>query len=237
MNEEHIRAILEEVQLIKILPHMMFNAAKFQTLSDYVDLVFENNEYFDNEVMLALLRLFCFYPHCYDRIKIKKILISALYNINDIDMNSYLSLINSNLYDENIRSVVYLHDLIQKCRFKQLWECIYDKDKNESNYDFSFLMDNDNFTNNMRKFILDSITLSYESISLSKMAEYLNIPDLVEVEKVMNLYNWTLKKVNHKGEEMLVCYNQNIENGQVKKNIDTYFRDDNIKTYINALKS
>lgn len=237
MNEEHIKAILEEVQLIKTLPHLMFNAGKFKVLGDYVDIAFENNEYFDNEVMLTLLRLFCFYPHYYDRMKIKKILICALYNINDIDMNTYLGLINSNLYDENIRSVVFLHDLIQKCHFKKLWECIYDKEKNDSTYDFSYLIDNDNFTNNMRKFILDSITLSYESISLLKMAKYLNISDLEEVEKVMNLYNWTVKKVNHKGEEMLVCYNNNIENSQVKKSVDTYFKDENINTYINALNS
>lgn len=235
MNDEHIRTIIEEVQLIKTLPQLMFNAAKFKTLSDYVDIAFENNEYFDNEVMLIILRLFCFYPHCYDSIKIKKILICALYNINEIDMNTYLGLINSNLYDENVRSVVFLHDLIRKCHFTKIWECIYNTENNDMAFDFSFLANNENFANSMRKFILDSITLSFECISLVKMAEYLNISDLVEVEKIMNLYNWTVEKVDHKGEEMLVCRNKNIENAQVKKNIDTYFRDDNIHTYINAL--
>ncbi|CRG99823.1 SAC3/GNAP family-related protein, putative [Plasmodium relictum] len=232
----NVNSIIEEVQAIKVLPHMMFNASKLKVLNDYVDIAFENNEYFDNEVMLTLLRLFCLYPHCYDRMAVKKILICVLYNINEIDMNIYLSLINSNLYDENIKSVVYLHDLIKKCQFKKLWTCIYDNDS-DNNYDYSFLKNNNNFTFNIRKYILNSISLSFENISLKKMSEYLNIEDFSEIENFLKENKWTIKKINYKGEEQYICCNGNIENIQHKKSINTYFNEDNISSYITKLNN
>ncbi|SCL98280.1 eukaryotic translation initiation factor 3 subunit K, putative [Plasmodium chabaudi chabaudi] len=233
-----INSIIEEVQAIKVYPHMMFNASKLKVLSDYVDIAFENNEYFDNEVMLTLLRLFCLYPHCYDKSVIKKILVCVLYNINTVDMNIYLSLINPNLYDDNIKGVVYLHDLIKECQFKKLWDCINNKSEENNNYDYSFLQNYNNFTCNIRKYILNSITLSFEKISIKQISEYLNMENMEEIEKLLSENKWTVKKIKNKdGEEQTICINENIENIQNRKNINTYFNDDNITSYINKLNS
>ncbi|KEG01069.1 eukaryotic translation initiation factor 3 subunit K, putative [Plasmodium vinckei vinckei] len=233
-----INTIIEEVQAIKVYPHMMFNASKLKVLSDYVDIAFENNEYFDNEVMLTLLRLFCLYPHCYDKSVIKKILVCVLYNINTVDMNIYLSLINPNLYDDNIKGVVYLHDLIKECQFKKLWDCINNKSEENNNYDYSFLQNYNNFTCNIRKYILNSITLSFEKISIKQISEYLNMENMEEIEKLLTENKWTVKKIKNKdGEEQTICINENIENIQSRKNISTYFNDDNITSYINKLNS
>ncbi|CDU16489.1 eukaryotic translation initiation factor 3 subunit K, putative [Plasmodium yoelii] len=233
-----INSIIEEVQAIKAYPHMMFNASKLKVLSDYVDIAFENNEYFDNEVMLTLLRLFCLYPHCYDKSVIKKILVCVLYNINTVDMNIYLSLINPNIYDDNIKGIVYLHDLIKECQFKKLWNCINNKSEENSNYDYSFLQNYNNFTCNIRKYILNSITLSFEKISIKQISEYLNMENVEEIEKFLNENKWTVKKIKNKdGEEQTICINENIENIQNRKNISTYFNDDNVTSYINKLNS
>ncbi|VTZ67221.1 eukaryotic translation initiation factor 3 subunit K, putative [Plasmodium chabaudi chabaudi] len=233
-----INSIIEEVQAIKVYPHMMFNASKLKVLSDYVDIAFENNEYFDNEVMLTLLRLFCLYPHCYDKSVIKKILVCVLYNINTVDMNIYLSLINPNLYDDNIKGVVYLHDLIKECQFKKLWDCINNKSEENNNYDYSFLQNYNNFTCNIRKYILNSITLSFEKISIKQISEYLNMENAEEIEKLLSENKWIVKKIKNKdGEEQTICINENIENIQNRKNINTYFNDDNITSYINKLNS
>ncbi|ETB59163.1 hypothetical protein YYC_03419 [Plasmodium yoelii 17X] len=233
-----INSIIEEVQAIKAYPHMMFNASKLKVLSDYVDIAFENNEYFDNEVMLTLLRLFCLYPHCYDKSVIKKILVCVLYNINTVDMNIYLSLINPNIYDDNIKGIVYLHDLIKECQFKKLWNCINNKSEGNNNYDYSFLQNYNNFTCNIRKYILNSITLSFEKISIKQISEYLNMENVEEIEKFLNENKWTVKKIKNKdGEEQTICINENIENIQNRKNISTYFNDDNVTSYINKLNS
>ncbi|SCP04282.1 eukaryotic translation initiation factor 3 subunit K, putative [Plasmodium ovale] len=256
-----VRSIIEEVQAIKVYPHMMFNASKLKVLSDYVDLAFENNDYFDNEVMLTLLRLFCLYPHCYDKIVIKKILVCVLYNINTVDVNIYLSLINSNLYDDNIKSVIYIYDLIKECKFKKLWNCINSGnsgsgnsgsgnngsgdngsgdngsgDKN-NNYDFSFLKNYNNFIYNVRKYILNTISLSFENISLKKMSEYLNLNDFCELENMLIENKWIIKKVIYKEEEQFVCCNGNIDTTQMKKNINTYLSEDNISSYITKLNT
>ncbi|CXI01682.1 eukaryotic translation initiation factor 3 subunit K, putative [Plasmodium berghei] len=234
----NINSIIEEVQAIKVYPHMMFNASKLKVLSDYVDIAFENNEYFDNEVMLTLLRLFCLYPHCYDKSVIKKILVCVLYNINTVDMNIYLSLINPNIYDDNIKGIVYLHDLIKECQFKKLWNCINNKSEENNNYDYSFLQNYNNFTCNIRKYILNSITLSFEKISIKQISEYLNMENVEEIEKFLNENKWTVKKIKNKdGEEQTICINENIENIQNRKNISTYFNDDNLTSYINKLNS
>ncbi|GAW80715.1 eukaryotic translation initiation factor 3 subunit 11 [Plasmodium gonderi] len=231
-----IRNIIEEVQAIKVYPHMMFNASKLKILSDYVDIAFVNNEYFDNEVMLTLLRLFCLYPHCFDKMVIKKMLVCVLYNINEIDMNIYLSLINPNLYDENIKNIVYLHDLIKECQFIKLWNCINNnKGINDDNYDFSFLKNYNTFIYNIRKYILNCITLSFETISLKNMENYLNVENISELETFLNENNWTIKKIMHKDQEVQVCYNGNIDIIQQKKTINTYFNEDNISSYINKL--
>ncbi|SBT34968.1 eukaryotic translation initiation factor 3 subunit K, putative (EIF3K) [Plasmodium ovale wallikeri] len=240
-----VRSIMEEVQAIKVYPHMMFNASKLKVLSDYVDLAFENNDYFDNEVMLTLLRLFCLYPHCYDKIVIKKILVCVLYNINTVDMNIYLSLINSNLYDDNIKSVIYIYDLIKECKFKKLWNCINSGDNgrgdndrgDKNNYDFSFLKNYNNFIYNVRKYILNTISLSFENISLKKMSEYLNLSDFCELENMLVENKWTIKKVIYKDEEQFVCCNGNIDTTQMKKNINTYLSEDNISAYITKLNT
>ncbi|SBS89711.1 eukaryotic translation initiation factor 3 subunit K, putative (EIF3K) [Plasmodium ovale curtisi] len=232
-----------------------------EVLSDYVDLAFENNDYFDNEVMLTLLRLFCLYPHCYDKIVIKKILVCVLYNINTVDVNIYLSLINSNLYDDNIKSVIYIYDLIKECKFKKLWNCINSGnsgsgnsgsgnngsgdngsgdngsgDKN-NNYDFSFLKNYNNFIYNVRKYILNTISLSFENISLKKMSEYLNLNDFCELENMLIENKWIIKKVIYKEEEQFVCCNGNIDTTQMKKNINTYLSEDNISSYITKLNT
>ncbi|CAI7720198.1 eukaryotic translation initiation factor 3 subunit K, putative [Plasmodium vivax] len=234
-----VKSIIEEVQAIKVYPHMMFNASKLKTLSDYVDIAFGNNEYFDNEVMLTLLRLFCLYPHCFDKIVIKKILVCVLYNINEVDMNTYLSLINPNLYDEHIRSVVYLYDLIKECHFIKLWSCINNNQGMDNrSCDYSFLANHDSFICNVRKYILNCITLSFENISLQNMATYLNYKDMNELEKFLNENKWTVKKATHKEEEVQVCSNGNIETmQQSKKSINAYFNEDNISSYINKLNN
>ncbi|VUZ95439.1 eukaryotic translation initiation factor 3 subunit K, putative [Plasmodium vivax] len=234
-----VKSIIEEVQAIKVYPHMMFNASKLKTLSDYVDIAFGNNEYFDNEVMLTLLRLFCLYPHCFDKIVIKKILVCVLYNINEVDMNTYLSLINPNLYDEHIRSVVYLYDLIKECHFIKLWSCINNNQGMDNrSFDYSFLANHDSFICNVRKYILNCITLSFENISLQNMATYLNYKDMNELEKFLNENKWTVKKATHKEEEVQVCSNGNIETmQQSKKSINAYFNEDNISSYINKLNN
>ncbi|SBT79367.1 eukaryotic translation initiation factor 3 subunit K, putative [Plasmodium malariae] len=251
-----VRSVIEEVQAIKIFPHMMFNASKLKVLSDYVDIALENNEYFDNEVMLTLLRLFCLYPHCYDKVVIKKILVCVLYNINEVDMNIYLSLINPNIYDDNIKSIVYLHDLIKECQFKKLWACINsgssssidDNNNNNnnsnnnnsnynSNYDYTFLKNSINFTYNIRKYILNTISLSFENITMKNMSEYLNMYDYSEIEKLLNENKWMIKNVNYKDEEQSICCNGNIEAVQQKKNINAYFSEDNIASYMTKLNN
>ncbi|SCN12329.1 eukaryotic translation initiation factor 3 subunit K, putative [Plasmodium malariae] len=241
-----VRSVIEEVQAIKIFPHMMFNASKLKVLSDYVDIALENNEYFDNEVMLTLLRLFCLYPHCYDKVVIKKILVCVLYNINEVDMNIYLSLINPNIYDDNIKSIVYLHDLIKECQFKKLWACINsgssssiddNNNNNNSNYDYTFLKNSINFTYNIRKYILNTISLSFENITMKNMSEYLNMHDYSEIEKLLNENKWMIKNVNYKDEEQSICCNGNIEAVQQKKNINAYFSEDNIASYMTKLNN
>ncbi|KAI4838979.1 eukaryotic translation initiation factor 3 subunit K [Plasmodium brasilianum] len=248
-----VRSVIEEVQAIKIFPHMMFNASKLrkplptEVLSDYVDIALENNEYFDNEVMLTLLRLFCLYPHCYDKVVIKKILVCVLYNINEVDMNIYLSLINPNIYDDNIKSIVYLHDLIKECQFKKLWACINsgssssiddnNNNNNNSNYDYTFLKNSINFTYNIRKYILNTISLSFENITMKNMSEYLNMHDYSEIEKLLNENKWMIKNVNYKDEEQSICCNGNIEAVQQKKNINAYFSEDNIASYMTKLNN
>ncbi|SPJ08533.1 SAC3/GNAP family-related protein, putative [Plasmodium sp. DRC-Itaito] len=231
-----INNIMEEVQAIKVLPHMMFNASKLKVLSDYVNVAFENNEYYDNEVMLTLLRLFCLYPHCYDKDIIKKILICVLYNINNVDMNMYMSLINSSLYDDNIKSVIYIYELIKNCQYKKLWNCINNNIGNEdNNCDYSYLKNDKNFICNIRKYILNTISISFESIYLKNMSEYLNIEDITQLEQFLNENKWAIKMINHKGQDEQICYNGNIETIQNKKNINTYFTEDNIGSYITKL--
>ncbi|VWU52579.1 eukaryotic translation initiation factor 3 subunit K, putative [Hepatocystis sp. ex Piliocolobus tephrosceles] len=230
-----IESIIQEVQAIKVYPYMMYNASKLKVLSDYVNIAFENNEYFDNDVMLILLRLFCLYPHSYDKDVIKKMLICVLYNINTVDMNTYLSLINPNLFDENVKSVIYLYELLKDCQFIKLWKCINQKNEDKNNSDYSFLINCDSFTNNIRKYILNSISLSYENITLKKMSEYLNM-DMPQLESFLNENNWVIKKVNYKDQEQVICSNNNIEAFQTK-NISNYFSEDYISLYIDKLNN
>ncbi|KAG0721909.1 Eukaryotic translation initiation factor 3 subunit K [Chionoecetes opilio] len=87
-----------------------YNPENIATLERYVELQARENTY-DLEANLALLKLYQFNPGTYQSSVACQILMKALTNLHTRLME-----------EENIKRIMYLHDLLEMCQFRTFWE-------------------------------------------------------------------------------------------------------------------
>merc|ERR1712212_1074108 len=99
-----------------------YNPENISTLERYVELQARENTY-DLEANLALLKLYQFNPGTYQLPVACQILMKALTNLPHTDFVLCKCLLGQDQMEEdNIKRIMYLHDLLEMCQFRTFWD-------------------------------------------------------------------------------------------------------------------
>ncbi|RHZ79806.1 hypothetical protein Glove_140g90 [Diversispora epigaea] len=145
-----------------------YNPDNVSILEDYLGQQLQNEEY-DLMANLAILKLYQFNPHLVNEHVIINILVKALTAIPNPDFNLCLYLLHeSSLADESITKLTELQQCLEQARFREFWEIYGDESCKE------LASEATGFEDAIRKVILTTITMAYQSISVNLLSSYLN---------------------------------------------------------------
>lgn len=99
-----------------------YNPENLTRLELYVEEQAEENHY-DLEANLAILKLYQFNPHCFRPDVVVNILLKALTNLPHTDFVICKCLMDMQLAEESesIKEMIALHNLLETCHFKEFW--------------------------------------------------------------------------------------------------------------------
>eukprot|EP00922_Rhytidocystis_sp_ex-Travisia-forbesii_P051262 GHVS01076094.1.p1 GENE.GHVS01076094.1~~GHVS01076094.1.p1 ORF type:complete len:264 (+),score=76.84 GHVS01076094.1:208-999(+) len=188
-----IGELRERVEMVLGNGSSRYDAASLSLLTDMVDQQMTSGSYhLDNN--LSVLTLFSLYPPCFDFGCARKILIKALTQLPNNDFNDCLSLIPENYQkDERLLRLIKLEELLQSCRFKQVWEEIK-HDTAGLGGDLAALP---GFTDSLRRFICEVVALTYQSITAADLAALLNLQSSTswDFERLLRVHGWVVEEV------------------------------------------
>lgn len=159
-----------------------YNPKNMSTLEQYVELQALENTY-DLEANLALLKLYQFNPGTYKTKIACLILLKALTNLPHTDFVLCKCLLQQEQMEEDsIARIMFLHDLLEMCQFKQFW------DEQEN---FAKLVSGvREFSNSIRRYICHVVNITYQHIERSALASLLGQLDDGELSMWVTKNNW-----------------------------------------------
>ncbi|XP_052827465.1 eukaryotic translation initiation factor 3 subunit K-like [Octopus bimaculoides] len=162
-----------------------YNPDNLTTLEQYVKMQVDENTY-DLEANLAVLKLYQFNPGNYNESVTIYILLKALTNLPHTDFNlCHCFLSAKNLNSEDVQKVFFLADLLEKCQFKTFWQSLSD-DLPHMVYDVV------GFEDSIRKYICHVIGICYDTISRKVFAELLGCIPEMQLNQWIAKYGWKL---------------------------------------------
>ncbi|XP_035227778.1 eukaryotic translation initiation factor 3 subunit K-like [Stegodyphus dumicola] len=186
-----------------------YNPENLATLEKYIEIQAIENAY-DLEANLAVLKLYQFNPVRYRLPIVQLILYKALTNLPHTDFVLCKCLIEQqNLEKDDIQKIVFLHNLLETCQFKQFWDVIQSNSLGPINIT--------GFEDSIRKFICHVVNITYQHIVKDHLSTFLGgLPDN-ELQLWMNKYGW--KEV---GNNLILINNQeeNIKTKNITEKID-----------------
>uniref|UniRef100_A0A0L8FVJ9 Eukaryotic translation initiation factor 3 subunit K n=1 Tax=Octopus bimaculoides TaxID=37653 RepID=A0A0L8FVJ9_OCTBM len=176
-----------------------YNPDNLTTLEQYVKMQVDENTY-DLEANLAVLKLYQFNPGNYNESVTIYILLKALTNLPHTDFNlCHCFLSAKNLNSEDVQKVFFLADLLEKCQFKTFWKC---NDFFSSAALLQILAHIDDlphmvydvvgFEDSIRKYICHVIGICYDTISRKVFAELLGCIPEMQLNQWIAKYGWKL---------------------------------------------
>jgi len=166
-----------------------YNPNNIATLENYVQVQVDDNGY-DLEANLALLKLYQFNPTMLNLEFVCKVLLKSLANLPHSDFLLCKSLLSEKILDDpHIKTIQNMANLLEECDFKQFWE--------KSKTDFSKLIKAiAGFEDSMRKFVCHVVSATYQRIPEERLCELLGLSD----EKILNQWidknGWTSTEDN-----------------------------------------
>ncbi|KFM76719.1 Eukaryotic translation initiation factor 3 subunit K, partial [Stegodyphus mimosarum] len=186
-----------------------YNPENLATLEKYIEIQAIENAY-DLEANLAVLKLYQFNPVRYRLPVVQLILYKALTNLPHTDFVLCKCLIEQqNLEKDDIQKIVFLHNLLETCQFKQFWDVIKSNSLGPINIT--------GFEDSIRKFICHVVNITYQHIVKDHLSTFLgDLPDY-DLKLWMNKYGW--KEV---GNNLILINNQeeNIKTKNITEKID-----------------
>ncbi|XP_042880416.1 eukaryotic translation initiation factor 3 subunit K-like [Penaeus japonicus] len=159
-----------------------YNPENISTLERYVELQARENTY-DLEANLALLKLYQFNPGTYQLTVACQILMKALTNLPHTDFVLCKCLLGQDqMEDDNIKRIMYLHDLLEMCQFRTFWE--------EKHQYADLVTGVKDFSDSIRKYICHVIGITYQHIEKHVLAQLLGNIDESNLQVWMNKYGW-----------------------------------------------
>jgi len=162
-----------------------YNPDNIKTLEHYVELQAREQGY-DLEANLALLKLYQFNPTYYRLDVVVQILMKALTSLPNTDFILCKCLLTQDiLEDTNIKTILYLADLLEMCEFKTFWKEI----NNEGQLVNSIV----GFEDSIRKFVCHVISITYQTIEEVVLQELLGLVDENAIKVWTDKYGWKMK--------------------------------------------
>ncbi|GFQ86733.1 eukaryotic translation initiation factor 3 subunit K [Trichonephila clavata] len=190
-----------------------YNPENLTTLEKYIEIQARENAY-DLEANLAVLKLYQFNPSQYRLSVVQMILLKALTNLPHTDFVLCKCLIDQqNLDHDDIKHIVYLHDLLETCHFKTFWV----KMASSPNGIYCRKQSTSNLARNNRKFICHVVNITFQSIEKDTLSTFLGgLPDF-QLKAWMNKYGW-----KEYGNNLVFISNQegNIKTKNITEKID-----------------
>lgn len=139
---------------------------------------------YDLEANLALLKLYQFNPTYLNIKTVSMILLKALCNLPHSDFVLCKCLLSYEvLENEIIEAILYLHDLMETCKFKQAW--------NRLNVQLiDIVRPVAGFEDSMRKFACHVISITYQHIQEETLCEILGLVDETVVNQWIAKNGW-----------------------------------------------
>jgi len=158
-----------------------YNPNNIQTLEHYVDVQVDENGY-DLEANLALLKLYQFNPNMLNMEFVCKVLLKSLANLPHSDFLLCKSLLSVEILENPmVKDIQSMAELLETCNFKVFWE--------KSRKDFAKLTRAiAGFEDCMRKFVCHVISTTFQRIPEERLCELLGLQD----EALLN--QWIAKK-------------------------------------------
>ncbi|KAF0554783.1 ARM repeat-containing protein [Gigaspora margarita] len=179
-----------------------------------------NTEDYDLMANLAILKLYQFNPHLVNEQVINNILVKSLTAIPNPDFNLCLYLLHENaLADENVAKLVELQQLLEECKYQEFWK-VYESDDSYK----ELTSDAIGFEDAIRKVILTSISMTYQSISAELLSSYLNLSisdeefdSVIQSRNLVNKEGIVLVPTNYDNEAKPTVIRENIKFEQLTK--------------------
>ena len=165
---------------------------------------------YDLEANLALLKLYQFNPSYLTVSAVSKILLKALTNLPHSDFVLCKCLLSHEiLEDPTIKSIQYLHDLMETCRFKNFWSKVHELG--------DLVRSVAGFEDSVRKFACHVIGITYQHIQEETLCELLGLVDENAVNQWIAKNGW--KSGDH-GYVLISNQDDQIKTRKITEKID-----------------
>ncbi|CAG8508795.1 10030_t:CDS:2 [Cetraspora pellucida] len=170
--------------------------------------------------ILASINQYQFNPHLVNEQVINNILVKSLTAIPNPDFNLCLYLLHENaLAEENVTKLIELQQLLEECKYQEFWK-VYESDESYK----ELTSDAIGFEDAIRKVILTSITMTYQSISAELLSSYLNLntddeefDSFIQSRGLVNKDGIVLVPTNYDNEAKPTVIRENIKFEQLTK--------------------
>ncbi|KAH6570392.1 hypothetical protein BASA82_000895 [Batrachochytrium salamandrivorans] len=164
-----------------------YNPQNMPILEEYVTTQLKTNNY-DRTACLALLKLYQLNHADCNVYVVASVLALALGVLPESDFTLCLCLLREEwLADPLIAHLVYMHDLLEQARFAEFWKYL---EEEESVRDFT--SDYSLFDDNVREFIAQTLSITYQTIAIVCLEEMLDLTDDDLADWVKMREGWTV---------------------------------------------
>ena len=173
---------LDKASCAELLSKQRYNPEVLPQLEAYVGEQCAKGSY-DLEANLAVLKLYQFHPDKNNVGVVAKILVKALMNLPNTDFLLCTYLIPDRVQElEPIASIATLATLLETCAFRKVWQSLTPLDE--------LVRGVPGFEDALRRFILDTMQITYQSIPEAHLRESLNVGSDA-VPKIISERGWT----------------------------------------------
>ncbi|XP_043205516.1 eukaryotic translation initiation factor 3 subunit K-like [Amphibalanus amphitrite] len=159
-----------------------YNPNNVVMFEQYVDRQCQDNTY-DLEANLALLKLYQFNPDSYNQEITQRILLKAITNLPHTDIILCKCLLASeNMEKPEIRVILRLSTLLELCQFQTFWEQIEDQQE--------LISDITGFEDSVRRYVCHVLNITYQRIGKELVQSALNVT-ASELSAWVTKYGWS----------------------------------------------
>ncbi|KAE8746022.1 hypothetical protein FOCC_FOCC007280 [Frankliniella occidentalis] len=185
-----------------------YNPENLPTLERYVGMQSQENAY-DLEANLAVLKLYQFNPHKYNKDITCKILLKALTNFPHTDFILCRCLLSEKQCAEKpVDQIIYLADILERCDFQAFWNRILGMT------DLSLQIVG--FADSIRKFVCHVVGITFQTVEKPLLSELLGGVDAQTLSHWIKKYGW-----KEDGQMVFIAnQDENIKTKNITEKID-----------------